>query len=177
MIFHRHHPHSFRMRSTHPVTRLFHSRILSYYPISYNSLFLFIKYLFMSYAQSYIRHDKNFFLFVTYVLVTCQLPTYFHIFLYCFMTIRNIKEPLKILHFQGFWQFSYKVLYYRLQNFEALILLDSWNVVLQTRYKRRTSHCSSPHLWIIKVGDGSRKCVSPSFSLNIIQTRQVQRYY
>ena len=102
MIFHRHHPHSFRMRSTHPVTRLFHNRILSYYPPSYNSLFLFIKYLFTSYAQSHIRHDKNFYLFVTYVLVTCQLPTYFHNFLYCFMTSHYIKEPLKILHFQGF---------------------------------------------------------------------------
>ena len=35
---------------------------------------------------------------------------------------------------------------YRLGNLEGLILLDSWNMVLQTRYKRRTSHCSSPHL-------------------------------
>ena len=30
MIFHRHHPHSFGMRSTHPVTRLFHDKILTY---------------------------------------------------------------------------------------------------------------------------------------------------
>lgn len=29
---------------------------------------------------------------------------------------------------------------------EVLILLGSWNMVLQTRYKRRTSHCSSAHL-------------------------------
>jgi hypothetical protein len=27
-----------------------------------------------------------------------------------------------------------------------LILLGSWNVVLQTRYKRRASHYSSEHL-------------------------------
>ena len=33
-----------------------------------------------------------------------------------------------------------------LRNWERLILLDSWNMMLQTRYKRRTSHCSSPHL-------------------------------
>ena len=34
MIFHRHHPHSFGMRSTHPVTRLFHDKIL---PHSFSS--------------------------------------------------------------------------------------------------------------------------------------------
>ena len=35
---------------------------------------------------------------------------------------------------------------YRLGNWEGLILLGSWNVVLQTRYKRRTTHYSSEHL-------------------------------
>ena len=52
---------------------------------------------------------------------------------------------------------------YRLLNWEGLILLGSWNVVLQTRYKRRTTHYSSEHLWIIKEGDGLNKYVSPSF--------------
>ena len=35
---------------------------------------------------------------------------------------------------------------YRLDNLESSILPDSWNAVLQTRYKRRTSHYSSEHL-------------------------------
>ena len=61
-------------------------------------------------------------------------------------------------HFDIVWAVDY-----RLCNWEGLILLGSWNVVLQTRYKRRTTHYSSEHLWIIKEGDGLNKYVSPSF--------------
>ena len=50
MIFHRHHPHSFGMRSTHPVTRLFHVKILphsfgsdnSYMPHHFFTLTVFL---------------------------------------------------------------------------------------------------------------------------------------
>ena len=70
----------------------------------------------------------------------------------------NLDFPGFLNHFDIVWAVDY-----RLRNLEGLILLDSWNVVLQTRYKRRASHYSSPHLWIIKEGDGLNKCVSPSF--------------
>lgn len=45
----------------------------------------------------------------------------------------------------GFHAIKYTITY-RLGNLEGLILLDSWNAVLHTRYKRRASHYSSQHL-------------------------------
>lgn len=60
---------------------------------------------------------------------------------------------------------------YRLRNWEHLILLDSWNVVLQTRYKRRTSHYSSEHLETILIFRGA-----PSFYFIAKKSRATTPY-
>jgi len=73
----------------------------------------------------------------------------------------NKENPGNII-FPGFDIFveivSLETANYRLRNWEGLILLVSWNVVLQTRYKRRASHYFSEH---------HRTMTNPNLILNI----------